>query len=75
MKRLYEIRFFKNLSLYKLAILAGVHQSRISLIENELVRSTEDEKKKIESAGAEFKRDLGRITATGSRRPFKPNVS
>ena len=50
MNRLRETRFFKQISQHKLAVLAQVHQSRISLIENTLVEPREDEKKKLAKA-------------------------
>ena len=50
MNRLHETRFFKNVSQHKLALLAGVHQSRISLIENGLIEPREDEKKRLAKA-------------------------
>ncbi len=50
MNALHKARFLKGFSQYKLAILAGVHQSRISLIENGLTKPTDAEKKKIAKA-------------------------
>ncbi len=50
MNRLHEIRFFKRVSQHKLAFMTGVHQSRISLIENGLIIPREDEKKKLSKA-------------------------
>jgi len=50
MNHLKESRFFKNVSQYKLALLAGVHQSRTSLIENGLVEPRDDEKKRLTRA-------------------------
>lgn len=50
MNRLKEIRFFKNVSQYELAKKADVHQSRISLIENDLSAPRSHEIKKIAEA-------------------------
>ena len=47
MNKLKEVRFFKNVTQPLLSLKTGIHQSRISLIENELVTPREDEKQKI----------------------------
>ena len=48
--RLRELRFEKRITQWKLAILSGVQQSRISLFENGFVILREDEAKKIAKA-------------------------
>ena len=48
--KLYETRALRRISQYVIAIKTGIQQSRISLIENELVTPTEEEKKKIAKA-------------------------
>ena len=48
--RLYETRVLRRVSQYVIALKTGVQQSRISLIENELVTPREEEKKKIAKA-------------------------
>jgi transcriptional regulator with XRE-family HTH domain len=48
--KLKEGRFLKNLNQYKLNTLSGVSQPRISLIENELVEPSEDEKRRLAEA-------------------------
>ena len=48
--KLKEERFKLRWSQYVLANLSGVCQTRISLIENELVEPTETEKKKLAKA-------------------------
>lgn len=50
MNRLREKRFFKMVNQYKLASLAHVHQSRISLIENGYVKPRHDEKERLAKA-------------------------
>jgi len=50
MHKLKEVRFFKGISQPLLALKTGIQQSRISLIENELVTPREEEKKKIAKA-------------------------
>jgi len=50
MNCLKETRFFKGISQHKLAFLAQVHQSRISLIENNLIEPHDDEKKRLAKA-------------------------
>ena len=47
---LREKRFKHRMSQYLLANLSGVSQTRISLIENELVQPSEAEKKKLAKA-------------------------
>ena len=47
MNKLKEVRFFKSVSQPLLALKTGIQQSRISLIENELITPREDEKKRI----------------------------
>ena len=48
--KLYETRVLKRVSQYVIALQTGIQQSRISLIENELVIPRGDEKKKIAKA-------------------------
>jgi transcriptional regulator with XRE-family HTH domain len=47
MNNLREIRELKNISQWKLAKDSGVHQSRISLIENNYVVATVSEKERL----------------------------
>ena len=47
MNKLKEVRFYKNVTQPLLALKTGIHQSRISLMENELVTPREEEKQKI----------------------------
>jgi transcriptional regulator with XRE-family HTH domain len=48
--KLYETRALQRVSQYVIALKTGIQQSRISLIENELVMPREDERKKIAKA-------------------------
>ena len=50
MNRLKKTRFFKCVTQPLLALKTGIQQSRISLIENELVTPREEEKQKIAKA-------------------------
>jgi transcriptional regulator with XRE-family HTH domain len=50
MNHLREVRFKKRLNQYRLALLTQVHQSRISLIENDLIEPRDYEKKKLAEA-------------------------
>lgn len=50
MNNLREIRFKKRLNQYRLALLTEVHQSRISLIENDLIQPRDDEMRKLSKA-------------------------
>ncbi len=47
MNRLREIRVVKRVTQFQLRIATGIHQSKISLIENGLVEPKEDEKKRF----------------------------
>jgi transcriptional regulator with XRE-family HTH domain len=49
-EQINKTRFFKNISQHKLALLAEVHQSQISLIENDLTTAKEDEKRCLAQA-------------------------
>lgn len=48
--RLREFRIIPRVSQWQLALMSGVKQSRISLIENLLVKPTANEKKKLADA-------------------------
>ena len=50
MNKLKEVRFFKRVSQPLLALKTGIQQSRISLIENELVTPKVAERSKIANA-------------------------
>lgn len=50
MTRLKKLRFLNEISQFKLANMARVHQSRISLFENGLIDLGEDEKTRLASA-------------------------
>lgn len=50
MNHLREIRVIKRISQFRLRLSTGIHQSKISLIENALVQPREDEKKKLAKA-------------------------
>ena len=52
---LYEARVLQRVSQYVIALRTGIHQSRISLIENGLVTPRVEEKKKLaESLGVQL---------------------
>ena len=50
MNNLKQIRFNKRLSQFELAVLAEVHQSRISLIENCWIEPRPDEQERLAKA-------------------------
>lgn len=50
MNRLRESRVVKRITQFRLRLETGVHPSKISLIENNLVEATEDEKQKLAKA-------------------------
>ena len=50
MNRLREFRFSKRISQFRLGLEAGIHGSKISLIENELVKPRPDEVLRISKA-------------------------
>ena len=47
MNCLREIRAIKRITQFRLSLVTGIHQSKISLIENDLVEARQDEKEKI----------------------------
>ena len=50
MNRLREIRVVKRVTQFQLRLSTGVHQSKISMIENGLIQPRHDEKRKIAKA-------------------------
>ena len=50
LKGLREVRFVRRVSQTALAVKTGIHQSKISRIENGLVKAREDEKKRLAKA-------------------------
>ena len=50
MNRLREIRVVKRISQFRLGLSTGIHQSKISLIENGLFEPREDEKERLAEA-------------------------
>jgi transcriptional regulator with XRE-family HTH domain len=50
MNRLREIRVVKRITQFQLRLSTGIHQSKISLIENGLVEPRQDEMKKLAQA-------------------------
>jgi transcriptional regulator with XRE-family HTH domain len=50
MNRLREVRVVKRITQFQLRLSTGIHQSKISLIENDLVEAREDEKEKLAKA-------------------------
>ena len=50
MNRLKVARAERNMTQFKLALLAGITQSRLSYFENSLLTPTEEEKRKIAKA-------------------------
>jgi transcriptional regulator with XRE-family HTH domain len=50
MNKLREVRVVKRISQFRLGLDTGIHQSKISLIENGLVEPREDERKRLAKA-------------------------
>ncbi len=50
MNRLREVRVVKKISQFQLRLLTGIHQSKISMIENGLVQARGDEQEKLSRA-------------------------
>ena len=50
MNRLREVRVLKRITQFQLRIATGIHQSKISMIENGLIEPGEDEKQKLAKA-------------------------
>ena len=47
MNRLRELRVVKRITQFQLTLLTGIGQSKISMVENDLLSPTEDEKKRL----------------------------
>ena len=50
MNRLREVRVVKRVTQFQLRLDTGIHQSKISLIENNLMEPRDDEKEKLSRA-------------------------
>jgi transcriptional regulator with XRE-family HTH domain len=50
MNRLRVVRAEKRISQFRLRLETGIHQSKISLFENDLIAPTDDEKEKLAKA-------------------------
>jgi len=50
MNKLRELRVVKRVTQFQLRIVTGIHQSKISMIENGLVTPREDERKRLAKA-------------------------
>jgi len=65
MNKLREIRQSKKISQWSLAQKSKVHQSRISLTENDLIEPTEQEKKNVaEALGVPVNEIFGEVDST-----------
>jgi len=78
MNRLREIRVVKRFTQFRLRIETGIHQSKISLIENGLVQPNQAEEKKLAQAlGVKAEdlfpeaNDLGRLINQAEREKEK----
>jgi len=50
MNRLREVRVVKRVTQFQLRLETGIHQSKISLLENGLMQPRDDEKKRLSKA-------------------------
>lgn len=50
MNKLRETRVVKRITQFQLRIATGIHQSKISMIENSLIQAKEDEKRRLAKA-------------------------
>jgi transcriptional regulator with XRE-family HTH domain len=50
MNRLRVVRAERRISQFRLRLETGIHQSKISLFENDLIQPTEDEKQRLAKA-------------------------
>lgn len=50
MNKLRELRVIKRITQFQLRLSTGIHQSKISMIENGLIEPREDEKKRLSKA-------------------------
>jgi len=58
MNRLREVRVVKRVTQFQLRLDTGIHQSKISLIENGLMKPRDDEKKRLSKALGVTPQDL-----------------
>jgi transcriptional regulator with XRE-family HTH domain len=66
MNKLREIRVVKRITQFQLRVSTGIHQSKISMIENGLVAPREDEKKRLSKAlGVKADEIFGNSLQTG----------
>lgn len=50
MNKLRETRVVKRVTQFQLRVATGIHQSKISMIENNLIEPREDERKRLSKA-------------------------
>ncbi len=50
MNRLREARVVRRITQFQLRLMTGIHQSKISMIENGLIRARDDEQEKLAKA-------------------------
>ena len=50
MNKLRETRVVKKISQFQLRVLTGIHQSKISMIENGLIQARDDERERLARA-------------------------
>jgi transcriptional regulator with XRE-family HTH domain len=68
MNRLRVVRAEKRISQFRLRLETGIHQSKISLFENDLIEPSEDEKEKLARALEVSVAELfGAATSAGKR--------
>ena len=67
MNKLREIRVVKKISQFQMRIATGIHQSKISLIENGLIEPRDDEKKRLAKALGRRPEEIWEDASTDAR--------
>jgi transcriptional regulator with XRE-family HTH domain len=50
MNKLREVRVVKRITQFRLRLSTGIHQSKISMLENDLIQPSQDEKQRLAKA-------------------------
>ncbi len=67
MNKVRDARVLKRISQFQLRLSTGIHQSKISLIENNLIEPREDEKRRLARALGASPEELFPVQTQGQR--------
>jgi transcriptional regulator with XRE-family HTH domain len=67
MNKLRETRVVKRITQFQLRLSTGIHQSKISMIENGLIKPSEDEEKRLAKALGVSPEDIWERDAEGQK--------